>query len=108
MHELCQGSGASLPAPPPKERPPELVERLARLQDELDNKAYAAMVADITALDRLAEDSRNALLPSTRLQLSFGMHVIVTMGTFFLLGYYAGKLSFKSPLAVGGRVFSSS
>jgi hypothetical protein len=28
--------------------------------------------------------------PTTKLQLSFGLHVIVTMGTFFALGYYGG------------------
>jgi hypothetical protein len=100
MHELCQGSGLSLPAPPVKERSPEFQKRLSKLQDDLDNKMYAAMVADITEKDREAEDRHNALFPTYRLQLSFGMHVIVTMGTFFLLGYYAGKLSFKSPTAV--------
>lgn len=59
------------------------------------------MVSDITAKERQAEEARSAgLLPTSRLQLSFGAHVIVTMGTFFALGYYLGLLGFGSKVAV--------
>lgn len=52
---------------------------------------YAEMVADITEVERKAEDQRGSILPSTRLQLSFGAHVLVTMFSFFALGYYGSK-----------------
>jgi hypothetical protein len=70
MHELCLGSGASLPAPPVKQRSVEQQAHLSRLQDNLDNQAYAAMVADITVKDRSAEEMRNALLPTFRWAVS--------------------------------------
>lgn len=57
------------------------------------------MVADITRAEDAAEAMRG-LLPNTRLQLSFGMHVIVTMGTFFALGYFGARMAFKSQYAV--------
>lgn len=41
----------------------------------------------------MREDS---FFPTTKLQLSFGMHVIVTMGTFFALGYYGGLFLLNS------------
>jgi hypothetical protein len=61
---------------------------------------YEDMVSDITVKERAAKANRNAILPTFRLQASFGLHVIVTMGTFFAIGWYAGKVSFDSPAAV--------
>lgn len=49
------------------------------------------MVADITGRERKAEEMRDAVLPTARLQLSFGAHVLVTMFTFFALCYYGSK-----------------
>lgn len=51
---------------------------------------YASMVSDITQKERDAEAMRG-LLPNARLQLSYGAHVLVTMFTFFSLGYYGSK-----------------
>ncbi|GIL71870.1 hypothetical protein Vretimale_672 [Volvox reticuliferus] len=81
-----------LPIPPPKEKSPELQARLAQLQKALDNKRYSEMVADITVRERKAEELRNSILPTSRLQLSFGAHVLVTMFTFWALAYYGSKL----------------
>lgn len=53
------------------------------------------MVSDITAAERKADEQRGGLLPSTRLQLSFGAHVLVTMFTFWAVAYYGTKMWFK-------------
>ncbi len=53
------------------------------------------MVSDITAAERKADEQRGGLLPSTRLQLSFGAHVLVTMFTFWAVAYYGTKMWFN-------------
>ena len=53
---------------------------------------YDAMVADITVAEREAEERRDSILPSARLQLTFGAHVIVAMGTMYAFAYYATKM----------------
>jgi hypothetical protein len=104
--------------PPPKPRPPELVARLQRLKEMLEDQRYAAALKDASPAEAAEvlrqmrrrnksdgkddddddDDDAPALLPSTRLQLSFGLQVVVTMGAFFALGYYGGKA------ATGGSV----
>ena len=49
------------------------------------------MVSDITQAERKADEMRGALLPTARLQLSFGAHVIVTMFTFWAATFYGTK-----------------
>jgi hypothetical protein len=49
------------------------------------------MVADITQAERKADEMRGALLPTSRLQLSFGAHVVVTMFTGWAATYYGTK-----------------
>ncbi|KAG2448812.1 hypothetical protein HYH02_006163 [Chlamydomonas schloesseri] len=93
LHKLCSQRDVVLPSPPVKEKSPELVARLAKLQAELDNKRYDAMVADVTAAERKAEELRG-VLPNARLQLSFGAHVLVTMFTFWATAYYGTKIWF--------------
>ncbi|GLI64005.1 hypothetical protein VaNZ11_007159 [Volvox africanus] len=92
LHQLCSHRDVILPIPPPKEKSPELQARLAQLQEALDNKRYSEMVADITVGERKAEELRGSILPTSRLQLSFGAHVLVTMFTFWALAYYGSKL----------------
>lgn len=101
LHQLCQGSAVLLHPPKPRVRSKALQERLSKLQSDLDDKKYAEMVSDITAKEREAQEMRNSILPTFRLQASFGIHVIVTMGTFFAIGWYAGKVSFKSDAWAG-------
>ena len=56
---------------------------------------YNAMVADVTVAERKAADMKDAVLPTARLQIGFGLQVLVTMFTFFLLGYLGTKNLFS-------------
>ncbi len=95
LHQLLPADNPlAFNSPAPRQRSLQLEKRIAQLQEEADNKRYAEMVADITQHERAAAAAKDSLLPSTRLQLSFGLHVIVTMGTFFALGYYGGNYVF--------------
>ncbi|PNW77486.1 hypothetical protein CHLRE_10g438750v5 [Chlamydomonas reinhardtii] len=93
LHKICSQRDVILPSPPVKEKSPELVARLAKLQAELDNKRYDAMVADVTSAERKADEMRG-VLPNARLQLSFGAHVLVTMFTFWATAFYGTKIWF--------------
>lgn len=93
MQDLCAGSKIIMESPAPRKPTPAFQQHLDGLRRKLEDKQYGDMVADITKQEREMEDMRDALLPTTRLQLSFGLHVIVTMGTFFALGYYGVRLS---------------
>lgn len=53
--------------------------------------------------ERAAEALRSGSLQTYKQQISFGLHVIVMMGTFFAVGYIAGtalspKLAVVGPL----------
>lgn len=93
---ILKGSQLVFSSPPVRQRSKQLEERLATLQHMVDQQEYAAMVADVTVHEQqAAAAASDPLFPNTRLQLSFGLHVIVTMGTFFALGFYAGRFLFK-------------
>eukprot|EP00775_Hariotina_reticulata_P013375 gene13375-13502_t len=86
------GSSLVLPKPPVRQRSKQLQQRLVKLQEQIDEQRYTAMVADVTTAEqRAAAALSDPFFPTTKLQLSFGMHVIVTMGAFFALFYYAGR-----------------
>eukprot|EP00798_Chlamydomonas_sp_ICE-L_P028852 gene28852-32039_t len=92
LHQLCAKSSLKLTSPTPREKSPALLARLAKLQDDLDKASYDRMVADITVGERQAEGMRDpGPLPTTQLQNTFGIHVAVTMGTFFAVCYYGSK-----------------
>ena len=91
LHQICHGSSLALAPPPQRHKSPELQARLKKLQEELDNKRYNEMVSDITCAERKADEMRGSLLPSVRLQLSFGAHVLVTMFTFWAAAFYGCK-----------------
>ena len=59
------------------------------------------MVADITVAEQKAEDMKDAVLPTARLQIGFGLQVLVTMFTFFILGYIGMKQLGMDELWVG-------
>jgi hypothetical protein len=59
------------------------------------------MVADVTAGERRLAELSGDMFPTTRLQLSFGLHVIVTMGAFFALGFYGARFATGSNAWVG-------
>ncbi|KAF8065856.1 hypothetical protein HT031_002916 [Scenedesmus sp. PABB004] len=93
--ELCAGARLALPRPPARRpRSAALSARLDALQAALDRRAYDAMVADVAAPEQAAAAAAagDPLLPTTRLQVAFGVHVLVTMGAFFALGHYAGRI----------------
>lgn len=50
VHELCQGGGVQLPAPPARAKTmtPELRQHLERLRRKLEQDSYDAMVRDVT------------------------------------------------------------
>jgi NADP-dependent 3-hydroxy acid dehydrogenase YdfG len=86
------GSSLVLPSPPVRQRSKQLQQRLVQLQEQIDEQRYAAMVADVTTAEQQAAAAlADPFFPTTKLQLSFGLHVIVTMGAFFALFYYAGR-----------------
>lgn len=93
---ICDGSQLLFTSPPARERSKELDERLAKIRHLLEQEEYAALVADVTVHERQAAAvQEDPFFPTTRLQLSFGLHVVATMGAFFALGYYGGRLIFK-------------
>ena len=48
LHEACKGSQLTLAAPPKREKSKELLERLSRLQQQVDQNSYNKMVAEVT------------------------------------------------------------
>jgi hypothetical protein len=62
--------------------------------------AVALLSLDAQEAAAVREDP---FFPTTKLQLSFGLHVIVTMGTFFALGYYGGLILLHSQSWVSWR-----
>jgi len=93
LHAAACGSAVLLRSPAPRARSAALEKRLEALQGELDNKRYAEMVADVTVNERRLEAFSSEMFPSTRLQLSFGLNVVVTMGAFCALGWIGMRWS---------------
>lgn len=104
LHSTASGPAAALRlrAPAPRARPAALTQRLEKLQGALDDRRYAEMVADVTATERRLAALGGELFPTTRLQLSFGAHVLVMMGTFFALGFYGARFVTGSDTWVSG------
>lgn len=51
--------------------------------------------------ERAAEALRSGALQTYKQQISFGLHVIVMMGTFFAVGYIAGTALSPNMAVVG-------
>ncbi|KAL6176023.1 hypothetical protein ACLB2K_052659 [Fragaria x ananassa] len=97
---LFSGSGFVLTSPPPREKSEELKTRLKKLAEMSERNAYAELVKDITPRNDAAEP-----FSSYKDQLGFGLHVVVTMFTGYLVGYAAFRALFShSPVmnAAGG------
>ena len=132
IHEACKGSRLILSAPPKREKSKELLERLSRLQQQVDQNSYNKMVAEVTQQvvhfqmrfcscssmsqagksvvrtsessvmqERAADALRSGALQTYKQQISFGLHVIVMMGTFFAVGYIAGTAISPNMAVVG-------
>jgi hypothetical protein len=62
------------------------------------------MVADVAKQEQqAAAAAQDPFFPTTKLQISFGLHVLATMGAFSVIGYYAGRLLLKSNTWVSGQ-----
>lgn len=97
---LFSGSNFVLSTPKPREKSEELKARLKKLSDLAERKAYNELVKDITPKKDVSEP-----FSSYKDQLGFGLHVVVTMFTGFLVGYATFRALFNhSPAmnAAGG------
>lgn len=91
--QLCSGGSVVLPTPPPKTgKSPELQAHLDKLQRQLDQKRYDAMVKDVTEAERKAqEEAESGGLKTYKQQMSYGVHVVAMMAAFYLFGQFAGR-----------------
>lgn len=89
VHELLQGAAPVLPEFKRDRTPhPELEPRLQQLRAAAENREYAAMVSDVCCEEG---DGRDAAEMNTyRSQLAVGANLLVSMGTMFAVGYWAG------------------
>ena len=73
--------------------------RLDECQRQADNAAYAKLVKDVTPTDIFEENG--PVLPTTRLQIGQGVHMVVTMGLGYALGsQFGGSLGIHIPVLV--------
>ncbi|XP_052210028.1 uncharacterized protein LOC127813214 isoform X2 [Diospyros lotus] len=97
---LLSGSEFVFTCPKPREKGKELKARLRKLEEVAEKKAYEELVKDITPKKGTDEP-----FSSYKDQLGFGLHVVVTMFTGYLVGYAAFRALFShSPVmnAAGG------
>ncbi|KAK1368230.1 ATPase, vacuolar ER assembly factor, Vma [Heracleum sosnowskyi] len=97
---LLRGSTLIFPSPKPREKSEELKVRLRKLEEVAERKAYDELVKDITPRKGVEEP-----FSSYKDQLGFGLHVVLTMFTGYLVGYAAFRALFgHSPVmnAAGG------
>ncbi|KAF8032554.1 hypothetical protein BT93_D1457 [Corymbia citriodora subsp. variegata] len=97
---LLSGSHFVFTSPKPREKSEELKARLRKLSEMAEKKAYEELVKDIIPKKDTYEP-----FSSYKDQLGFGLHVVLTMFTGYLLGYYAFRALFShSPVmnAAGG------
>ncbi|CAI8604207.1 unnamed protein product [Vicia faba] len=100
LTRLLSGTGFLFSSPKPREKSEELKARLKKLQDLAERKAYKELVKDIAPKEDVQEP-----FSSYKDQLGFGLHVIVTMFTGYLVGFAAFRALFDhSPAmnAAGG------
>ncbi|KAK4422973.1 hypothetical protein Salat_1879900 [Sesamum alatum] len=100
VSSLLSGSNFVFTSPKPREKSEELKLRLKKLEEAAERKAYEELVKDITPTKGVEEP-----FSSYKDQLGFGLHVVLTMFTGYLLGYAAFRALFsRSPAmsAAGG------
>ncbi|GFQ02954.1 hypothetical protein PHJA_002439200 [Phtheirospermum japonicum] len=95
LSSLFRGSNFIFTSPKPREKSEELKVRLKKLEEAAERKAYDELVKDITPRKRVEEP-----FSSYKDQLGFGLHVVVTMFTGYLLGYAAFRALFGSSPAM--------
>ncbi|CAK9875838.1 unnamed protein product [Sphagnum jensenii] len=97
FHQVLKGSSFVLQSPKPRERSKELQERLMKLQEIADQKAYKELVKDITQHDH---DEERVYFSSYREQLGFGLHVVLIMFTGYIFGYTIFRSQFRNSPAL--------
>ncbi|AES62207.1 putative ATPase, vacuolar ER assembly factor, Vma12 [Medicago truncatula] len=100
LTQLLWGTSFIFSSPKPREKSEELKARLKKLEDIAERKAYQELVKDIAPKEDVTEP-----FSSYKDQLGFGLHVLVTMFTGYLVGYAAFRALFDhSPAmnAAGG------
>ncbi|KAL9257844.1 hypothetical protein AKJ16_DCAP05387 [Drosera capensis] len=90
LSDLLRESEFVFSSPKPREKSEELKARLKKLEELAERKAYQELVKDITP-------KKDAYEPfsSYKDQMGFGLHVVVTMGTGYLVGYAAFRALFS-------------
>ncbi|ERN01163.1 uncharacterized protein LOC18429241 [Amborella trichopoda] len=90
-----------LQSPKPREKSEELKERLRKLAEDAEKKAYDDLIKDI------APKKQEEPFSSYRDQIGFGLHVIVTMFTGFLVGYAGFRALFgrSAIMSAAGGIF---
>lgn len=111
LHTACKGSQLVLQAPRRRDKSKELQARLLKLQENVDQASYNRMVSEVTKKERAAEALRSGALQTYKQQISFGLHVIVMMGTFYAVGHVAGtamspKTSVRAACGLTGMVLA--
>ncbi|CAG9462939.1 unnamed protein product [Pedinophyceae sp. YPF-701] len=112
LADALAGSALALPSPPAPTRSAAAEARIRALKRAQEDREYAAMVADVTAAERRAKEKFEDPLSSFQNQLSFGVNLMVSVGCFAGLGYYAARhVSPDNPghhalAAVGGIVLA--
>ncbi|CAI9090867.1 OLC1v1025738C1 [Oldenlandia corymbosa var. corymbosa] len=92
---LLAGSNFIFTSPVPREKSEELKARLTKLAVVAEKKEYAELVKDITPKKPVEEP-----FSSYKDQLGFGLHVVVTMFTGYLVGYAAFRALFSHNVAM--------
>ncbi|GAB2275238.1 hypothetical protein Dimus_009998 [Dionaea muscipula] len=87
---LFRDSDFILSSPKAREKSEELQARLKKLEELAESKAYEELVKDI--MPRKAIDEP---FSSYKNQIGFGLHVLVTMATGYMVGYAAFRALFS-------------
>ncbi|KAJ0970778.1 hypothetical protein J5N97_018737 [Dioscorea zingiberensis] len=90
LRSLFAGSDFVFSSPKPREKSEELKERLRKLEELAERKAYADLVKDIAPKKETVEP-----FSSYKDQIGFGMHVVLMMFTGYLAGYAAFRALFN-------------
>lgn len=97
LHQLCSGSFLQVDPPKPRMKSPQLLERLAKLQKEQDQRVYDKMVQGVIREERSAAQGFS-ILPTFKLQMSFAVQVLLSMAVFFIMGEMLGRTLTDKPV----------
>ncbi|XP_076932983.1 uncharacterized protein LOC143598724 isoform X2 [Bidens hawaiensis] len=99
LSALLSGSQFVLNSPKPREKSEELKARLRKFEEAAERKAYKELVKDITPVRDKSEP-----FSSYKDQIGFGLHVVLTMFTGYLVGYYTFRALFGHNVHAAGGI----